>query len=122
MDITFIVHKQWLDNIASLPIEQQDKVIGDLVRYGAELPLAHSTDPVVASFVNMLKGNIDYSKQKYDEKKNGGRKKKVDDIDIYRLAREGMNSAQIAQELGISKSAVDHSEGWRQRKSNDFVF
>ena len=35
-----------------------------------------------------------------------------------------MNSTQISEELGISKSSVDHSEGWRKRKEKDaeFVF
>ncbi len=62
---TFIVHKEWLDNIAGLPIEQQDKVIGEFVRYGVGLDSAHNDDAVVQAFVNMLKGRIDYSKEKY---------------------------------------------------------
>ena len=45
-----------------------------------------------------------------------GRKKKVDDEQILRLALTGKNSTEIAELLGISKSAVDHSEGWKQRK------
>ena len=41
---------------------------------------------------------------------------------IDKLAREGKNSTQIAAELNISKSAVDHSEGWSHRKEDGFVF
>lgn len=78
-DITFVVHGEWLDNIKNLPLEQQDKIIGDLVRYGVERDPAHSNDPVISAFVNMVKGSIDYSKIKYSEKKFGGRKKKIDD-------------------------------------------
>lgn len=62
---TFIVHKEWLDNIADLPVEQQDKIIAEFVRYGVELELRHGDDAVVSAFVNMLKGRIDYSKEKY---------------------------------------------------------
>lgn len=123
---TFIVHKEWLDNIAGLPIEQQDKVIGEFVRYGVGLDSAHGDDAVVQAFVNMLKGRIDYSKEKYQQKvdmsKTAGRKKKINDQQIYDLAKSGKSSTEIANILEVSKSAVDHSEGWKHRKESEFVF
>ena len=123
---TFIVHKEWLDNIKSLPIDMQDKIIADFVRYGVGLNLEHSEDPVTQSMVNMLKNRIDYSKTQYEKKvemsKTAGRKKKVDDNQVYALAREGRSAAEVADILGVSKSAVDHSEGWRQRKQEGFSF
>ena len=123
---TFIVHKEWLDNIAGLPIEQQDKVIGEFVSYVVGLDSAHNDDAVVQAFVNMLKGRIDYSKEKYQQKvdmsKTAGRKKKINDQQIYDLAKSGKTSTEIASMLEVSKSAVDHSEGWKRRKENEFVF
>ena len=123
---TFIVHKEWLDNIKSLPIDMQDKIIADFVRYGVGLNLEHSEDPVTQSMVNMLKNRIDYSKTQYEKKvemsKTAGRKKKVDDNQVYALAREGRSAAEVADILGVSKSAVDHSEGWRQRKQEGYSF
>ena len=66
-----------------------------------------------------------FSKNKYEQKvnagKSAGRKKKVDDGEILRLAREGKSSAAIAELLGCSKSAIDHSEGWRRRKDDSIT-
>lgn len=131
-DVTFVVHKEWLDNIAGLPVEQQDKIIADIVRYGVEMKMEHENDPVISSLVNMIKGRIDYSKNKYEEKivqaKKAGRKKRIDDDEILRLARGGKSSSEIAKILGYSKSSVDHSEGWKKRKeknemkNQDFLF
>ena len=119
-DVTFIVHREWLDSIKNLPIEQQDKIIAEFVRYGTDLGLKHPDDALTQSFVNILKSRIDFSKNKYEKKvqagKSAGRKKKVDDDEILRLALEGMKSAEIAEKLGVSKSTIDHSDGWKKRK------
>lgn len=119
-DITFIVHREWLDSIKNLPIEQQDKIIAEFVRYGTDLGLKHPDDALTQSFVNILKSRIDFSKNKYEKKvqagKSAGRKKKVDDDEILRLALRGMKSAEIAEKLGVSKSTIDHSDGWKKRK------
>ena len=119
-DVTFIVHREWLDSIKNLPIEQQDKIIAEFVRYGTDLGLKHSDDALTQSFVNILKSRIDFSKNKYEKKvqagKSAGRKKKVDDDEILRLALGGMKSAEIAEKLGVSKSTIDHGDGWKGRK------
>lgn len=125
-NVTFVVHKDWLDSIRELPVEQQDKIIAEFVRYGTEMELQHMDDPVVQAFVNILKGRIDASKDAYKQKiemsKGAGRKKKTNDIEIYQLAREGMTSSEIAKTLGLSKSAVDHNVGWKNRKNETFEF
>ena len=119
-DVTFIVHREWLDSIKNLPIEQQDKIIAEFVRYGTDLGLKHPDDALTQSFVNILKSRIDFSKNRYEKKvqagKSAGRKKKVDDDEILRLALGGMKSAEIAEKLGVSKSTIDHSDGWKRRK------
>lgn len=118
-DITFVVHKEWLDSMANLPVEEQDKIIADLVRYGTEVELAHEDEPMVQTFVNLLKGRIDYSKDKYQQRVGGGvtngRRKKVNDEDVLRLAREGKNATEIARILQCCKSTIDHSPGWKNR-------
>jgi hypothetical protein len=44
---TFVVHKEWLDSIASMPVDAQDKIIAEFVRYGCGLPLEHTDDVMV---------------------------------------------------------------------------
>lgn len=121
----FVFYGEWIDNIKSLPIEQQDKIIAEIVRYGIGSESAHENDSVVQSFVNFSRGAIDKSKNDYLHKieagKNFGRKKIVSDETIWNLARSGMTSTMIAKELGVSKSSVDHSAGWKARKQETFL-
>lgn len=123
-DKTFIFHKDWFDSISALPSEQQDKILGDIIRYGIEVPPLHSDDPVITALVNLIKGRIDFSKEKYSQKvsasQKGGRKKVANDDDIYALAMQGKTSAEIAEELHCSKSTIDHSIGWKKRKGEAF--
>lgn len=123
-DTTFIVHSDWLDSLKDLPIEEQDKIIADTVRYGLEREIIHGNDPRVQAFVKMKSKDIDYSKEKYEQKKymaqGAGRKKMIDDRAIWELAQQGNTSAKIAEILGVSKSSVDHSIGWKKRR--EFLF
>lgn len=77
-------------------------------------------DAYIASMVKLVTDEIDFSKEKYQERlvmsQFAGRKKKVDDEQILRLALTGKNSTEIAEILGVSKSSIDHSEGWKRRK------
>ena len=117
---TFIMRGEWLQNIAGMPIEMQDKVIAEIVRYGTGQELVYTDDYVISSIVNMVKGSIDFSIGNYEQKvmngQKGGRKKKIDDDQIYGLAIKGMTAQEIADELGVSKSSVDKSEGWKRRR------
>jgi DNA-binding NarL/FixJ family response regulator len=121
----FVFYKDWIKNIKDLPIDIQDKIIADIVRYGVGEEMAHDGEATIQMAVNFTKRAIDDSKAKYKAKieygKNHGKAKKTNDKEIYDLAREGLKSAEIAEILGVSKSSVDHSDGWRQRK-NDLAF
>ena len=123
---TFIVRGEWLENIETLPLDMQDKVLAEIVRYGTRKPTMYDGDPVIFSIVNAYKGRIDNTIQDYENKvamsKTAGRKKKIDDKKVYELARQGMTAQEVATELGISKSSIDKSEGWRNRKNDEFVF
>ena len=121
---TFIVHQDWLQSIKDLPIEQQDAIIGDFVRYGVSLPPKHEDDPYIQAFVNLLKGQIDDSKDRYKQRvlmsKTAGRKKKISNKQIYDIAKTGKPASEVASILGCSESLVNHSEGWRNRFSKEY--
>lgn len=123
---SFVFRAEWLDNISTLPLEIQDKIIADMVRYGSRRETAYDGDPLVLSLVNMVKGRIDDSINKYEQKlemsKAAGRKKQLDDKRVYELAHAGKTAQQIAEELGVSKSSIDKNEGWKNRKMEEFVF
>jgi hypothetical protein len=120
-DVTFIVHRDWLDAIEMLPIEQQDKIIADIIRHGTELPAAHADDPNVVSYVNLLRGRIDASKNDYAKKiengKTNGRKKMLDSKEVYRLAQLKKSAKEIAIELGVGVDSIYHDDGWKNRNS-----
>ena len=121
-DITFVVHSDWLDDLEDLSIERQDQIIADMIRAGCERELAHSEDKDLVSKVKGYMRSINVSKKKYEEKceqgkQGGGRNKKINDEQIEALAREGYSSKEIAAILNCSKSAIDHSAGWRNRKN-----
>lgn len=118
---SFVFKKKWIDKIEALPVEQQNQILAEIVRYGTGAEMKYGGDAYISSLVKMVTDEIDFSKEKYNEKlvmsQFGGRKKKVDDSQVLRLALEGKNSTEIAEILGVSKSSIDHSEGWKKRKS-----
>ena len=122
-DVTFIFHSDWLDCIQGMSIEQQDQIIGDIVRYGTRRDLQHEDDGTISMAVNFCKSKIDFSVNKYLEKvengkKNGSKNKKYTDEMIYNASQGESNSAAVATKLGCSKSTVDHNDGWLKRNEN----
>ena len=128
MTDTFIMRGEWIKNISTLPLEMQDKVLAEIVRYGTRQPTQYDDDPVIFSIVNGYKGSIDNTISDYERKKEmsktAGRKKKVNDMDVYELARENpkYTSQDIADILGVSKSSIDHSDGWKNRYKDSVDF
>ena len=119
-DVTFIFHSDWLDCIQGMTVEQQDQIIGDIVRYGTRRDPQHIDDPIISMGVNFCKSKIDFSVNKYLEKvengkKNGGKNKKYTDEMIYKASQGENSSAAVASKLGCSKSTIDHSFGWTKR-------
>ena len=123
---SFIAYKSWIQSIEHLSPEDQDKCLADIMRYGVGMEPRHTEEPQVVLCLNLIKGQIDASRDRYEARKmlgeNLGRKKSFSDMAVYNLAREGKTSAQIANELGCSKSTIDHSLGWKMRKQEKVDF
>ena len=123
---TCILRGEWIDNVSTLPVDIQDKVLADIYRFGTGRPTLHDDDPIVFSLVNGYKGSMMNTTNEYLKKlemsKTAGRKKKLDSQKVYALAREGKTAQEIADELGVSKSSIDKSEGWKNRKEEQFEF
>ena len=98
---TFIMRGEWIKNIETLPLEMQDKVLAEIVRYGTRQQTKYDDDPVIFSIVNGYKGSIDNTINDYEKKiemsKSGGRKKKLDDKKVYEVARlAGGNISEVS--------------------------
>lgn len=123
---TFIFHREWFEDIKDLPAEMQAKIIYDICRKGANLKPLFEEDITIKSLVNVLSRNVNGSKNAYVNKinmsKTGGAKRKYNPKDIYDLCREGKTVAEIAYQLGCSESTVRHSEGYINRKIENYEF
>ena len=122
----FVFYGDWVDNITDVPSEMQDKIIAEIVRYGINAPRQYEDDMMVSMAVNFTKGAINSAKWDYFCKiqggKTSGRKKSVDSKKIYETARSGKKTAEdVANELGVSKSTIEHDEGWKNRKNDKWL-
>ncbi len=121
---SFVFYPNWRDYIKSLSSEADRlQLLTAIMDYGVtgtydELEL----NPMVKSVFNsMIKGAIDRSQKNYQDSveygKTHGRPKTVMDNEIVELYQAGMKAKEIAKRLGISETAVYHSDGWKNRKS-----
>lgn len=113
-NVTFVFYSEWLDSIESLPVDQQDKIIGEWARHGCKRPLKHIEDePLLSSFAAQRFGAIDANRNKYEAKvaqgRKGGRKNTYDRERAYEMKMSGQYTNQeIANLLNVSKSTIDH--------------
>lgn len=119
--------KNWLDQIEKNGNEEQKKeIVWAIVKYGLEEEYNKTDDPVVNMALDFILPQIDNMKDKYNSQieqgKKGGRPKTIDDAEIWRMAHEeGLNGSEIASRLGVPKSTVYSTVGWKERKNNDFI-
>ena len=117
---TFIFYPDWLDFIERIN-NDKDKLdlYNIIVSYGCRKKYNNNNSMMTAVFESLIKPKIDIAQGRYEEKitmgKNFGRKKTINDMEIKTLAKTGLKAKEIASQLGISETAVYHSEGWKNR-------
>jgi len=67
--------------------------------------------------VNMYKDNIDYSKDRYAAKINGGRPKKVSDEMIIQGFNEGKSAAEMGRAFGCDPSTITKRAVWKELRA-----
>lgn len=122
MTRTFIYHPEWKSFIDRISDPMEKLALHELVtEYGTtgEYTLS-SCEFANAYFESMIKPLIDKEQKNYQDMVEAGRAgglakpKLVDDDKIYQMAMFGKPGAAIAKELGLSTSALYHSEGWKR--------
>lgn len=112
---SFVFFTNWITDLDMLDLDMQNKIIAEIARYGAGLPLKYEDDPIIYTFAKTRFGSIDNVKAKYQAKieqsKNGGRPTKVDHLKIKELKAKGIYTAeQIAEMVGCSVSTVNREK------------
>lgn len=116
----FVFYANWLESVKQLNNrEQENELLRQVIEYGATGEVPKCNDGVINMAFTMIKPQIDNAKMRYEAKiSNGqtaGRKKVVDDDQVRAFAQQGLKAAEIAELVGVSVTAIYHSEGWKNR-------
>lgn len=119
----FVFYEDWRNYINKLSSQaDQLQILTAIMDYGVtgKYDLSGANDLVTTAFETIIKPALDRSQRNYAESveygKTHGRPKTLDDEQIIMLFKEGMKAKDIAKELGVSETAIYHSEGWKNRK------
>lgn len=120
----FVFYSNWRDYIQGLSSDVDRLQLLTLITdYGVtgEFDPIGVNPMVLNTFNSMIKPAIDRAQKNYADSveygKTHGRPKTIDDDYIKELFRSGLKAKAIAEKLGISETAVYHSEGWKNRHS-----
>lgn len=121
-----IVMRNWIDNVKGMLNEKQlQEYTSAILMYGLYEEYHKSDDVAVQMALNFVLPQIDMMLDSYEEKKKVGqkvgRKKTVDDVQVWKLFREGVKGADIAKKLGKTPTAIYHSEGWQERLNDNYL-
>ena len=113
--VSFVFFTNWITDLDMLDLDMQDKIIAEIARYGAGLPLKYEEDPIIHTFAKTRFGSIDNVKAKYQAKveksKMGGRPSTIDHMKIKELKAKGIYTAEeIAEMVGCSVSTVNREK------------
>jgi hypothetical protein len=115
-----VVMKDWLDQIEKRCNEEQLKdFCYRMIKYGIYEEYKESEDALVNVLIDMYFPQIDAMQEAYEAKvsqaQKGGRPSKLDHKMVWNLAKQGYNGSDIATKLGVPKTTIYSSPGWRKR-------
>lgn len=122
--MNILIYEDWLKPAKFMNEEERAEYYYLVLRHrvSGDVRPEDAHHPIVASnLIGVLK-QIDRANETRDQKSTlgamGGRPQKSSDIEIWTWAQTHPKgtSKQAAEALGVSKSTIDHSEGWRCRK------
>ena len=120
-----VVMKDWLDQVEKRANQEQKyELCYKLLRYGIYEEYEESGDPLVNVLMDMYLPQVDAMQEAYDIKvsnaQKGGRPSTIDNKQIWTLAKQGFSGTDIASKLGIPKTTVYSSLGWKNRKEENY--
>lgn len=120
MKDSVVIMRNWLEQVESLCNEEQMKEFCyHLLKYGLYEEYGKTADPAVSMAMAFITPQIDAMQEDYEKKiaagARGGKACKVDNEKIWKMAKDGISGGQIAEELGLPRSTVYSSAGWKAR-------
>lgn len=117
----FSFYQNFWDSIESLPMDQQKDVVYAIVKYGITGEM-DTSNPLGAAMTQAFKISIDNSIERFNVSteagKLGGRPSKVSGTALADYLRENPKATAktVAEHFGMSESAVQKREEWKNRK------
>lgn len=119
---SFIFYPSWLQFIESINgDENKYKMAHAILEYGCSGEHTPVDDMIIENvFQNLVRPLIDNAQDKYQDSvefgKNRGRKRVAQEDMIMELIAQGYSGKKIADELGITPSAVYKTDAWKNRE------
>ena len=125
MNNGFAFYQNYWEAIQSLPIDQQKEVCYAIVCYGITGEMVNPASfPIGYAMTQGFKPAIDNSVDRWNNNVAKAERKALNAADrdavISDLIQQGMNSVEIAEELGMQPSTVRKTRAWRSRINHSF--
>ena len=121
----FVVMIKWIDGcIDDLTIDQMKEVAYGVLMYGLYEEQYAPEDAMAKMALKFIFPQIEIMQNAYQRKvsggENGGKKAKLDPLEVWQLAQQIESGAEIARKLGVPKTTLYSNEGWKQRTNKNY--
>lgn len=124
----FAFYENFWTSIEKLPIEQQKDICYAVVKYGITGEMVDATDNALGfAMTQAFKPAIDNSVERFNSNSEngtkGGRPVKIVKEELIEVLRGNpkITAKEVAEKLGVSESAIQKREEWKNRKSLTFA-